>query len=145
MTGVGCYWLCTGDNFDGSENYSGGTPSDIDEVQSQEAKPKRVGRPSGRTPGGNNGSSRRRKPDRGYGKLWEFIRDLLHNPKYCPSMVRWENVEEGVFRIVKSEDLARLWGQLKNNPRMTYEKLSRAMRSVSTSYSILLLTQLNVI
>lgn len=60
-------------------------------------------------------------------------------------MVRWENVEEGVFRIVKSEDLARLWGQLKNNPRMTYEKLSRAMRSVSTSYSILLLTQLNVI
>ena len=67
---------------------------------------------------------------RGYGKLWEFIRDLLHKPEYCPSMVRWENVDEGVFRIVKSEDLARLWGTIKNNPRMTYEKLSRAMRYV---------------
>ena len=70
---------------------------------------------------------------RGYGKLWEFIRDLLHKPEYCPSMVRWENVEEGVFRIVKSEDLARLWGNIKNNPRMTYEKLSRAMRLVAAA------------
>ena len=43
-------------------------------------------------------------------------------------MMRWENVEEGVFRIVKSEQLAGLWGQIKNNPKMTYEKLSRAMR-----------------
>ena len=48
-------------------------------------------------------------------------------------MVRWENVEEGVFRIVKSEDLARLWGNIKNNPRMTYEKLSRAMRLVAAA------------
>lgn len=66
--------------------------------------------------------------DRGYGKLWEFIRDLLHNPKHCPEMIRWENVDEGVFRIVQSEKLAALWGSIKNNPRMTYEKLSRAMR-----------------
>lgn len=66
--------------------------------------------------------------DRGYGKLWEFIRDLLHDPKYCPSMVRWEDVNDGVFRIVQSEKLANLWGTIKNNPRMTYEKLSRAMR-----------------
>ena len=81
---------------------------------------KRVGRPTG--------NNRRRKQDRGYGKLWEFIRDLLHDPKYCPSMVRWEDVNDGVFRIVQSEKLANLWGTIKNNPRMTYEKLSRAMR-----------------
>ena len=43
-------------------------------------------------------------------------------------MIRWENVDEGVFRIVQSEKLAALWGSIKNNPRMTYEKLSRAMR-----------------
>lgn len=97
---------------------------------------KRVGRPStsankagsGSSSSSSSSSSRRRKQDRGYGKLWEFIRDLLHDPKYCPSMVRWEDVNDGVFRIVQSEKLANLWGTIKNNPRMTYEKLSRAMR-----------------
>ncbi|OXA60638.1 nuclear transcription factor Y subunit gamma isoform X2 [Folsomia candida] len=62
------------------------------------------------------------------GRLWEFIRDLLKNPEYCPSLVRWENPEEGHFRFVNSEKVAQLWGQIKGNPRMTYEKLSRAMR-----------------
>lgn len=41
---------------------------------------------------------------------------------------RWEDELEGVFRIVESEKLARLWGEKKNNQKMTYEKLSRAMR-----------------
>ena len=62
------------------------------------------------------------------GRLWEFIRDLLKNPEYCPSLVRWENPGEGHFRFVNSEKVAQLWGQIKGNPRMTYEKLSRAMR-----------------
>ena len=43
-------------------------------------------------------------------------------------MVRWEDPVEGVFRIVESERLAKLWGEKKNNQKMTYEKLSRAMR-----------------
>ncbi|CAG7729501.1 unnamed protein product [Allacma fusca] len=62
------------------------------------------------------------------GRLWEFIRDLLKNPEYCPSLVKWENAEEGLFRFVNSEKVAQLWGNIKGNPRMTYEKLSRAMR-----------------
>ena len=62
------------------------------------------------------------------GRLWEFIRDLLLNPEYCPSMVRWENYNEGVFRFVDSRKVAKLWGTIKENPKMTYEKLSRAMR-----------------
>lgn len=33
-----------------------------------------------------------------------------------------------VPRLVESEKLATLWGQKKNNVKMTYEKLSRAMR-----------------
>ncbi|VDN40596.1 unnamed protein product [Gongylonema pulchrum] len=61
-------------------------------------------------------------------KLWEFIRDALKDPSTCPSIVRWEDPVEGVFRIVESEKLARLWGEKKNNQKMTYEKLSRAMR-----------------
>jgi len=131
-----------------SENYSNSTPSSDPEemtAPSDCATPqmmvnssvngvgllKRVGRPSttGKSSSSSSSSSsRRRKQDRGYGKLWEFIRDLLHDPKYCPSMVRWEDVNDGVFRIVQSEKLANLWGTIKNNPRMTYEKLSRAMR-----------------
>uniref|UniRef100_A0A5S6QU90 ETS domain-containing protein n=1 Tax=Trichuris muris TaxID=70415 RepID=A0A5S6QU90_TRIMR len=70
-------------------------------------------------------------------KLWEFIRDTLRNPETCPSIVRWENREEGVFRIVESEKMAQLWGLKKNNSRMTYEKLSRAMRYYYNSKLIL--------
>jgi hypothetical protein len=50
------------------------------------------------------------------------------NPMYNPQYVRWENQREGVFRFVQSEAVAQLWGSLKNNDNMTYEKLSRAMR-----------------
>ncbi|XP_031826786.1 ETS homologous factor isoform X2 [Nomia melanderi] len=62
------------------------------------------------------------------GKLWEFIRDLLHNPKTCPSLICWEDYSQAKFRFVKSDDVAKLWGSRKGNKNMTYEKLSRAMR-----------------
>ena len=42
---------------------------------------------------------------------------------------RWENVKEGMFRIVDSIALANLWATVKGNKSMNYEKLSRAMRS----------------
>ncbi|KAK3104131.1 hypothetical protein FSP39_024646 [Pinctada imbricata] len=60
--------------------------------------------------------------------LWEFIYEILMNPLYNPQYLRWENQREGVFRFVQSEAVAQLWGGLKNNENMTYEKLSRAMR-----------------
>jgi len=60
--------------------------------------------------------------------LWEFIRDLLKSSHYNPDYIRWEDSSSGVFRIVHSEAVAKAWGKKKNNPRMTYEKLSRAMR-----------------
>merc|ERR1719270_2406127 len=63
-----------------------------------------------------------------YGKLWEFIRDLLKIPRYNPSVIRWEVEEEGEFRIVDSSMVARLWATVKGNKKMNYEKLSRAMR-----------------
>lgn len=62
------------------------------------------------------------------GRLWEFIRNLLLNPTYCPSLIKWENYEEGVFRFVRTEKVAELWGSRKCNGKMTYEKLSRALR-----------------
>lgn len=60
--------------------------------------------------------------------LWEFIRDLLKDPKFNPQLLRWEEKDTGVFRFVQSEAVAQMWGRKKNNPGMTYEKLSRAMR-----------------
>ena len=67
-------------------------------------------------------------PDKGNGKLWEFIRDLLLNPVTNPALIRWERREDGVFKFVQSDKVAKMWGERKQNPRMTYEKLSRAMR-----------------
>ncbi|XP_077425602.1 ETS homologous factor isoform X2 [Vanacampus margaritifer] len=60
--------------------------------------------------------------------LWEFIRDILLHPECNPGLIKWEDRTEGVFRFLKSEDVAQLWGKKKNNSSMTYEKLSRAMR-----------------
>nr|CAD7395285.1 unnamed protein product [Timema cristinae] len=78
----------------------------------------------GRPPGGRG----KRKPEKKCGRLWEFIRDLLLNQDYCPSLICWEDYEQGMFRFVRSEGVAKLWGTIKENPRMNYEKLSRAMR-----------------
>lgn len=66
--------------------------------------------------------------DKVNGKLWEFIRDLLLNDRTNPSFIRWERREDGVFKFVQSDKVAKMWGERKQNPKMTYEKLSRAMR-----------------
>ncbi|XP_008850585.1 ETS-related transcription factor Elf-5 isoform X3 [Nannospalax galili] len=60
--------------------------------------------------------------------LWEFVRDLLLSPDENCGILEWEDREQGIFRVVKSEALAKMWGQRKKNDRMTYEKLSRALR-----------------
>ena len=53
--------------------------------------------------------------------------------------VRWENVKEGMFRIVDSIALANLWATVKGNKSMNYEKLSRAMRSVVSKCTLIFL------
>ncbi|XP_069751727.1 ETS homologous factor [Narcine bancroftii] len=60
--------------------------------------------------------------------LWEFIRDILLDSEKNPGLIKWEDRSEGIFRFLKSEAVAQLWGKKKNNSSMTYEKLSRAMR-----------------
>ncbi|XP_052639709.1 ETS-related transcription factor Elf-5 isoform X2 [Harpia harpyja] len=60
--------------------------------------------------------------------LWEFVRDLLLSPEKNGGILEWEDRGQGIFRVVKSEALAKMWGQKKKNDRMTYEKLSRALR-----------------
>ena len=64
------------------------------------------------------------------GRLWRFMLELLQNNEYNPSIIQWEKRQQGVFRIVKSSEVARLWGQHNRRPKMNYEKLSRALRLV---------------
>ena len=63
-------------------------------------------------------------------RLWEFIRDLLNNCLYNPSHIKWVNPQKGEFKIIKTAKIAQMWGNIKNNDGMTYEKMSRAMRYV---------------
>lgn len=60
--------------------------------------------------------------------LWEFIRDILLHPDLNEGLLKWEDRSEGIFKFLRSEAVAQLWGQKKKNSSMTYEKLSRAMR-----------------
>ena len=61
------------------------------------------------------------------------MRDLLRagddGDKEAQQIIQWENRPDGIFRIVDSKRVAELWGARKQNEKMTYEKLSRALRS----------------
>lgn len=98
--------------------------------------PNKRGRPR-KNPCDANGSPvrshRGRKQATKGGHLWEFVRDLLLDPAYNPQIIRWESHPEGIFRFVKSDVVAKMWGVRKNNNTMTYEKLSRAMRFCRSS------------
>ncbi|CAG2200608.1 EHF [Mytilus edulis] len=62
-------------------------------------------------------------------RLWQFLLCLLTNLNFNPSHIKWTNRRSGEFKILRSKDIAHMWGEMKNNNRMTYEKMSRAMRN----------------
>ncbi|XP_040193340.1 transcription factor ETV7-like isoform X1 [Rana temporaria] len=59
--------------------------------------------------------------------LWDYLYQLLDDKRYEP-YIKWQDRESKVFRVVDPNKLAALWGNHKNRPNMTYEKMSRAMR-----------------
>lgn len=59
-------------------------------------------------------------------QLWQFLLEILTDVQYT-DVIQWHG-EEGEFKLLDSEQVARLWGIRKNKPNMNYEKLSRAMR-----------------
>ena len=95
-------------------------------IQTGTSKSSRLNKQSGRR--GRPRKKNQRSKYKVNGKLWEFIRDLLLNETTNPSFIRWERREDGVFKFVQSDKVAKMWGERKQNPKMTYEKLSRAMR-----------------
>ena len=69
---------------------------------------------------------KRNKPEKI--RICDFICDLLKNPTFNPSIIKWKNYEEKIFVIVDRNEVSRLWGETKNKKNMTYEKLSRTLR-----------------
>ncbi|KAI6227426.1 hypothetical protein M3Y99_01252200 [Aphelenchoides fujianensis] len=62
-------------------------------------------------------------------RLWHYIRMLLDSPEHYGAVVQWKDREEGTWKIESSQLLADMWGAHKNCPEMSYDKLSRTLRS----------------
>ncbi|XP_027010638.1 ETS domain-containing protein Elk-4 [Tachysurus fulvidraco] len=58
--------------------------------------------------------------------LWQFLLQLLLEPGN-KQLICWTN-EDGEFKLLQAEQVAKLWGARKNKPSMNYDKLSRALR-----------------
>ena len=58
--------------------------------------------------------------------LWQFLLELLLSNNY-PQIIQWTG-NDGEFKLIDAEEVAKLWGMRKNKQNMNYDKLSRALR-----------------
>ncbi|OAF68051.1 hypothetical protein A3Q56_04187 [Intoshia linei] len=62
----------------------------------------------------------------GYIQLWQFLLVILRDPTQY-HLIHWVG-DDGEFKMIHPEKIAKMWGARKNKPKMNYEKLSRALR-----------------
>ncbi|KAG0425415.1 hypothetical protein HPB47_027412 [Ixodes persulcatus] len=59
-------------------------------------------------------------------QLWQFLLELLSDSTNA-NCITWEG-QNGEFKLIDPDEVARRWGERKSKPNMNYDKLSRALR-----------------
>lgn len=56
-------------------------------------------------------------------QLWQFLLELLTSDS---QLIRWTG-QELEFQINQPDKVAELWGKVRNDPKMTYQKLAKGL------------------
>lgn len=62
-------------------------------------------------------------------RLCHFLLELLANPEKYSDIIEWVDREKGVFKFLKSSEVASQWGRRRNKPHMKYENFARSLRT----------------